>query len=93
MGITEGEKPMADDHAHTGIGAADGPVGRGHGGENVIDRQGIALKLVQLAGEDIQQHLGIRGRVHMPASALEQAFAHRLDIGEVPVIRQRDAMG
>ncbi|MNT76947.1 hypothetical protein D3C72_2160110 [compost metagenome] len=63
----------------------------GNGGEYVVGLQRIVLETVQLAGQHVQQNLGIGGGVDMAATAFKQRLTQFMGVGQVAVVCQRNA--
>ncbi len=92
--IAEGEHAVARDQRDHGIGAAHALVHVGDRREHVLRLQrqaaGGALQLVR---EHVHEHLGVALGVDMAVVGGEQLRLQGLRIGEVAVVRQRDAEG
>ena len=93
--VAERQDAVAGDHRHHRVGALGAPVHRGHGVEDVVRlRAQLALAaLVQLVGEHVQQHFGIRGGVDMAQIGTVEVLGERLGIGQVAVMGQGQAVG
>ncbi len=96
---TDAERIAHRQHAVAGdlrgdrIRAAHAAVHAGHRGEDDlgIERSAVAGAL-QLVGQHVQQHLGIRMRIDVAAIAPEHLLAQLLPVGQVAVMREDDAV-
>ena len=93
VGIAEGDDAVARDHGHGRIGATGPPVHAGHGAEDVLLVDAQLAELLQLVGEDVEQHLGIRVRVDVALVFPEQGLTQGFRVGEIAVVSQADAVG
>ena len=90
--VAEGDHTVTDNHRHAGVSATDLAVSRGNSGEDVIGFQRIMAEVVEFAGEDIQQDLGIRSGVDVAALLFEQFLTQFVRIGQVTVVGKRNAI-
>ena len=90
--IAERDEPAAGDQRDDGVRAAAAPVHAGHRREDGV---GVELRVMrralELEGQHVQQHLGIGIGVDVAEIELEELALQRLAVGEVAVVRERDA--
>ena len=90
--IAEREQAVAGDHRDDGVGAAAALV---HAGDRGEDRVGVELgmmrRALELERQHVEQHLGVGIGVDVAEVELEQLALQRLAVGQVAVVRKRDA--
>ena len=90
--IAECEQTIAGDARHHRVGAAAAPVHAGHGREDGIGVELVAVRaLLQLVRQHVEQHLRIRAGVDVPQVLPEQLALELLGIGEIAVVAEHDA--
>ena len=91
--VTEPDEAVADHQRDHGIGAADLLVHLAHRREDIFRAQRHLVAQVQLVGQHVQQHFGVRGGVDVAAGHLELLLLELLGVGEVAVVGQHHAVG
>ncbi len=84
---------MTDDHDHHGVAATAAPVHGGDGSEDVGRRDARRADPLQLGGQHVEQHLGIRLAVEVAALLAREDVGQLGGIGQVAVVRQTDPVG
>jgi hypothetical protein len=84
---------MADDHGDHREAAAAAPEDGLQRREQLVGRQPLRGILLQLAGEDVEQHLGIGAGIQVAAIAAHQLSRQLGDVGQVAVVPEADAKG
>ncbi|MCY1389796.1 hypothetical protein D9M71_46000 [compost metagenome] len=93
VGIAEADDAVAGDHRHHGITALAAFVHTGNGGEHIF-LGGLQLAAVgQLVGEYVEQHFRVGVGVHVAQIGFVDFLGQLLDVGQVAVVRQGDAVG
>lgn len=93
IGVAETDDAMAGDHRHHRVAADATVVHAGNRGEDVLLG---GLQLVahrQLVGEHVEQHFRIGVGVHVAQVGFVDFLGQLLDIGQVAVVRQGNAVG
>ena len=93
VGIAEADDAVAGDHGHHGVAATAALMNLGDRGEDVVLGRLQLVAHRQLVGEDIEQHLGIGGGVDVAQIGFVDLAGQLLDVGQVAVVRQGDAIG
>ena len=91
--IAEGDDAAAVDHRHRRIAAATASMHAFDGAEDMLRARFRRTDLLQFVGEDVEQDLGIRGRIDVPQPGSEHAGFQFGGVGEVAVVGQTDAVG
>ncbi len=90
--VAEREQPVAGDHRDDRVGAAAALV---HAGDRGEDRAGVEPRVVrgalELERQHVQQDLRIGVGVDVAEVELEELALQRVAVGEVAVVRERDA--
>ena len=93
IGVAEADDAVAGDHRHHGVTAQAALVHIADRGEHVI-LGGLQLAaLGQLMGEHVEQHFRVGIGVHMTQVGLVDFLGQLLDVGQVAVVRQGNAIG
>ncbi len=90
--VTEADDTVAGDHGHDRITTAAAIVHVGHGREDILFGRLQLATHGQFMGEHVEQHFRIGIGVHMAQVGLVNFLGQLLDVGEVAVVRQRDAV-
>ncbi|MCY1349373.1 hypothetical protein D9M69_355590 [compost metagenome] len=93
VGIAEADDAVAGDHRHYRVAADAARVHAGDCGEDVFLG---GLQLVahrQLMSEDVEQHFRVGIGVHVAQVGFVDFLGQLLDVGQVAVVRQGDAVG
>jgi hypothetical protein len=92
MRVTEADDAVAGNHRHHRITAGATLVHVGDGRKHIfLGRLQLATHR-QLVGEDVEQHLGVRAGVDVAQVRFVDLLGQLLDIGQVAVVRQGDAI-
>ncbi|MCY1534962.1 hypothetical protein D9M68_703470 [compost metagenome] len=93
MGVAETDDAVAGDHRHHGVAALAALMHAGNGSEHVF-LGGLQLAAVgQFVGEHVEQHFRVGVGVHVAQVGLVDLLGQLLDVGQVAVVRQGDAVG
>ncbi len=84
---------VAEDHRDHGVAAATAAIHGAERREDVGGRDARRADALQLGREHVQQHLGIGGRVEVPAVLADQHLGQLDRVGQVAVVREADAVG
>ena len=90
--IPKADQAHTGDHGDRGIGALATPMHPGDGGEDVVGARLIDVHHLQFMGEDVEQHLRVAAGVDVAAVLTEQVRLQGLEVGQVAVVRQGDAV-
>ncbi|MNZ42049.1 hypothetical protein D3C78_596160 [compost metagenome] len=93
VGIAEADDAVAGDHRHHRVAAAAALMHAGDRGEDVV---GGRLQLAahgQLVGEHVEQHFRVGVGVDVAQVGFVDLARQLLDVGQVAVVRQGDAVG
>ena len=63
------------------------------GSEHITRRDAKLPNLMQFMGKNIQQDLRVRIRIEMPLVLQEQLLLEHFRIGQIAIVRQRNAIG
>ncbi len=92
IGVAEADDAVTGDHRHYRVAAAAALVDLAHRGEDVL------LGRLQLAahgkfvGEHVEQHFRVGAGIHMAQIRLVDLLGQLIDIGQVAVVRQGNAV-
>src|SRR5688572_4239607 len=90
--VPETEHAMTENHRDNRVRSAAAPVHRAHDREDVVGGRPWRPEALHLAGEDVEQHLGVGAGVQMPEILAHEHVGQLGGIGEVAVVREADAV-
>ena len=83
---------MAKNHRDNRVRSEAAPVHRAHDREHVVGGRPERPEALHLAGEDVEQHLGVGAGVQMPEILAHEHLGQLGGVGEVAVVREADAV-
>jgi len=90
--VAEADDAVAGNHRHDGITADAAVMHVDHGGEHVFFGGLQLAALGQLVGKHVEQHFRIGAGVDVAQVRLVNLFGQLLNVGQVTVVRQGDAI-
>ena len=92
MRVPKADQAHAGNHGDRGVGAFATPMHPGDGGEDVVGARLIDVHHLQFVGEDVEQHLRVAAGVDVAAVLAVEIRLQGLEVGQVAVVRQGDAV-
>ncbi|VXB85393.1 hypothetical protein PSEUDO8O_20039 [Pseudomonas sp. 8O] len=92
VGITEADDAITGDHRHDSVSTQAALVHVGNGGEHIFFGRLQLAALGKLMGKHVEQHFRIGIGVHVTQIGLVDFLGQLLDVGQVTVVRQGDAV-
>ena len=91
--VAKRHHPVAEDQRHHRVTADTAPVDAGHRVEDrvLVEREPVAVR--ELAGEDVEEDLGVRLGVQVPQLVAKHLLGQLPGVDQIAVVRQRDAVG
>ncbi len=90
--IAKAQDAVADHHGDDRITTAAAPIHGAHGCEDIRRRHARRTDALQLGGEHVQQHFGIRLGIEVAPILANQNLGQFLRIGQIAVVGQADAI-
>lgn len=90
--VAEADNPVTGDHGHYGVATTAAIVNVGDGSEDVFFSRLQLATHRQLMSEDVQQHFRIGTGVDMTQIGFVDFLGQLFDVGQVTVVRQRNAV-
>jgi hypothetical protein len=90
--VAKSHDAIAHDQRHHGIAAPAAPMHGGHRREDCPRRQLVCRLLLEFVGKHVEQGFAVRAGVQMAPVLLDQQGFQLIGVGQVAVMRQRDAI-